>query len=394
MNDAIGSRPLRIGIATDALRERMVEGEARIANGGVGVYIYQLVKHLLTVDTVNEYFLMRPGKGLLDIYRHPRVRTVFLPDTKFHRAAALLGSAYARPTRELRLDLMHFPNMFGGGSLSASVKQVATVHDLTPLIMPASHPMTRVIASRMAIGRAMRRSHRVIVPSRATADDLVSRRLLSRDKIICIPSGINPLMKRVEPTPELATRYHLTNPFVLTVGVLEPRKNQMILLEVLRELRNQGHQLDLVIIGRPGWRWNPRLAMEKNRDIWPSVKILVDVPDSDLAEFYSRAELFFYPSLYEGFGLPILEAMACGTPVISSSTSSMPEVGGPAALYADPHDARAFASHAIRLLCDRALRQSLIDAGVERARKFSWEASARATLAVYEEVAHGNVLNE
>ena len=158
----IGSRPLRIGIATDALRERMVDGEARIANGGVGVYIYQLVKHLLTVDTVNEYFLMRPGKGLLDIYRHPRVRTVFLPDTKFHRAAALLGSVYARPARESRLDLMHFPNMFGGGSLSASVKQVATVHDLTPLIMPASHPVTRVIASRMAIGTAMRRSHRLL----------------------------------------------------------------------------------------------------------------------------------------------------------------------------------------------------------------------------------------
>ena len=195
-------------------------------------------------------------------------------------------------------------------------------------------------------------------------------------------------MKRVEPTPELATRYNLSNPFVLTVGVLEPRKNQMILLEVLRELRNQGHQLDLVIIGRPGWRWNPRLAMQNNRDIWPSVKILVDVPDADLAEFYSRAEIFFYPSLYEGFGLPILEAMACGTPVISSSTSSMPEVGGSAALYADPHDAHAFVAHAIRLLGDRALRQSLIHAGLERAKKFSWEASARATLAVYEELTH------
>src|SRR5579863_9863721 len=97
------ARPLRIGIVTDSMRERVVDGEARIANGGVGVYIYQLVKHLLSIDTVNEYFLIRPGKGLLDIYRHPRAHNVFLPDTKYHRAAALLGGVYSRPARELRL---------------------------------------------------------------------------------------------------------------------------------------------------------------------------------------------------------------------------------------------------------------------------------------------------
>src|SRR5208337_2092341 len=133
---------------------------------------------------------------------------------------------------------------------------------------------------------------------------------------------------------EFAARYQISRPFILTVGVLEPRKNQVMLLDVLRELRKEGHDLELIIIGRPGWRWTNPLTLEKYQDLRPWVRILADIPDPDLIEFYNRAELFVYPSFYEGFGLPILEAMACGTPVIASNASSMPEVGGPAALFA------------------------------------------------------------
>src|ERR1039457_4121450 len=164
MTAEIATRPLRIGIATDALHERIVDGEVRIANGGVGVYVHQLVSHLLSVDQVNEYFLIRLGQGRLDIYRHPRVRCVFLPRTRLNRAAALIGVEYSRSIRELKLDLVHFPNMFGGGWLRAPAKQVATLQDLTPLIVPSTHPMSRVIAYRILIGQAMRRSDRVIVP--------------------------------------------------------------------------------------------------------------------------------------------------------------------------------------------------------------------------------------
>ncbi len=160
-----GSRPLRIGIATDALYERTVDGEARIANGGVGVYVHQLVSHLLAIDSVNEYFLIRLGEGRLDIYRNPRAQSIFLPGSKFNRAIALLGGAYSRTARDLKLDLMHFPNMFGGGSLRAPARQIATLQDLTPLILPATHPRSRVIAYRTLMRRAMRRSARVIVPS-------------------------------------------------------------------------------------------------------------------------------------------------------------------------------------------------------------------------------------
>jgi len=379
-------RPLRIGIATDALHERVVDRQVRIANGGVGVYVHQLVRHLLSIDRVNEYFLIRFGRGQLDIYSHPRAHGIFLPDTRVNRAVALTGDPYSRLARELRLDLLHFPNMFGGGFRRGQAKQIATVHDLTPLILPSMHPMKRVIATRLALTRCMRDSDRVIVPSQVTGRDLMKTTSVQPGKIVHIPEGVNSTMRRISPTVEFAARYQITRPFILTVGVLEPRKNHNLLLLVLRELRIRGHDLELIIIGRPGWRWRSPLKMMRFEDIRPWVRILADVSDVDLVEFYNRAALFMYPSFYEGFGLPILEAMACGAPVISSSTSSMPEVAGTAALFADPVDAQSFAEQARRVLSDRGLREAMVDAGVTHAKRFTWQASAEATLALYEEV--------
>ncbi len=377
------ARPLRIGIVTDSMRERIVNGEVRIANGGVGVYIYQLIRHLLTVDSVNEYFLIRFDRGFLDVYQHPRAHSVFMPARKIDRALALLGGPYSRPVREFNLDLIHFPNLFGGSSLSPSIRQVATLHDLTPLLFPSMHPRHRVWANRILTRRTLKRTNRIIVPSRATGRDLVETGLASDDRIVCIPHGINPIFRQTEPTSEFARSHQLTRPFILTVGVLEPRKNHLILLEVIRALHQRGHFLELVIIGREGWRWKNPLTMAKYRDLRPWVKVLTDVPDLHLVEFYNRAEIFIYPSFYEGFGLPILEAMACGTPVIASKVSSMPEVGGRAALFADPADPREFVSQALRLLEDRDLRRHVVDTGLQHARQFTWAATARATLAVY-----------
>jgi glycosyltransferase involved in cell wall biosynthesis len=378
--------PLKIGIVTDSMRERTVNGEVRIANGGVGVYIYQLIRHLLAVDSVNEYFLIRFGRGFLDVYEHPRAHNVFMPARKIDRVLALLGGPYSHAVSEFNLDLIHFPNLFGGSSLHPSIKQVATVQDLTPLLFPSMHPQHRVWANRILTRRTLKRTNRIIVPSRATGRDLVEAGLASEDRIVCIPHGVNPMFRHEEGTSDFAARYQLERPFILTVGVLEPRKNHLTLLEVIRALRDRGHRLDLVIIGRPGWRWENPLTMPKYRDLWPWVKVLSDVPDLDLAEFYNRAEMFIYPSCYEGFGLPILEAMACGAPVIASSVSSMPEVGGPAALLADPASPREFIAQALRLLEDKDLRRQVVDAGLRHAQQFTWEAAARATLALYRSV--------
>ena len=168
--------------------------------------------------------------------------------------------------------------------------------------------------------------------------------------------------------------------------MLEPRKNHVLLFEVLRRLRERGEQIDLVIIGRPGWRWRNPLEQPQFKPLRPWVRIIEDVPDADLVEFYNRAAVFAYPSLYEGFGLPILEAMACGTPVVSATGSSLPEVAGDAALYADPRDAEGFAAQVARVLRDPALRAQMVEAGLRRAREFSWRRTAEQTLAVYRSV--------
>jgi glycosyltransferase involved in cell wall biosynthesis len=380
------ARPLKIGIITDGLMERAVDGEVRIANGGVGVYIYQLIKHLFEADPLNEYFLIRYGIGRLDIYQHQRARNVFLRPSKIRRALAMTDLPYAVLAGKYRLDLLHYPNQFGGAFLPRRIKRVATLHDLTPLLFPQFHPRIRVLGFRLLARGSLRRCDRIIVYSANTRRDLLSRGMAEPGAIVNIPLGVNPGLKPGLLTEDFLQRYQLQRPFILTVGVLEPRKNHVILFEMLRRLRQGGMAVDLVVIGREGWRWSTPLSRPQYQPLAPWVRILADVPERDLAEFYGRAAVFAYPSLYEGFGLPILEAMACGTPVVSSSSSSLPEVAGEAALYADPHDAEAFTRQVARLLSEGRLRQRMVEAGLQRARQFSWRRTAEETLAVYQNV--------
>ncbi len=386
MPAAPATRPLRIGIITDGLQERMVDGEVRIANGGVGVYIYQLIRHLLLIDPVNQYYLIRFGAGLLDIYGDSRGHNVFLRPSRPRRLLGMLDVPYTGLVRDLGLDLVHYPNQFGGAFLPRTVKRVATLHDLTPILFPQLHPRARVLGYRMLARYSLRRCDRVIVYSANTRRDLLSRAMAAQGAIVNIPLGVNPAFKPGIATAAFTRRYQLTRPFILTVGVLEPRKNHVLLFEVLRRLRERGEQLDLVIIGRPGWRWRNPLEQAQFKVVRPWVRIIEDVPDTDLVEFYNRAAVFAYPSLYEGFGLPILEAMACGAPVVSATGSSLPEVGGDAALYADPRDAEGFAAQVARVLRDPALRAQMVAAGLRRVREFSWRRTAEQTLAVYRSV--------
>lgn len=381
-----GARPLKIGIITDGLMERRVGGEIRIANGGVGVYIYQLIRHLLEIDPVNEYYLIRFGPGLLDIYRHPRVRNLLLPSSKIRRTLGMADIPYAALVRKHGLDLLHYPNQFGGAFLPRRIKRVATLHDLTPLLFPHFHPRRRVLGFRLLARGSLRRCDRIIVYSDNTRRDLLSRDMAAQGAIVNIPLGVNPSLKPGLASDGFTERYQLHRPYILTVGVLEPRKNHLILFETLRRLREGGREIDLIVIGREGWRWSDPLARPEYMGLAPWVRILADIPEPEMAEFYSRAAVFVYPSLYEGFGLPILEAMACGAPVVSSSSSSLPEVGGDAALYADPANSQEFTAQIARLLDDPGLRQRLSRAGLLRASQFSWYRTARETLAVYHSV--------
>jgi len=376
----------RIGIVTDGLIERRVGNEIRIANGGVGVYIYQLIRSLLEERTANEYFLIRFGQGQLDIYRHSVAHCVPLPVRAWKPVEILLDLPYARLARELHLDLLHFPNQFGGGFLPRAMRRVATLHDLTPILLPRTHPLVRVAAYRMLARLALGKSDRVIVPSHATRKDLVDMKYATDDRVAVIPMGLSDVFKPGVRTSDFTKTYGLERAFILNVGVLEPRKNQSLLFEVLRRIRDAGVDIDLVIVGREGWQWQSPLERAEFEPLRRHVRIFRDVPEAALVEFYGRASVFVFPSIYEGFGLPIIEAMACGAPVVASNNSSLPELGQQAALYANARDAGAFVTLIKRLLDDNELRQGLIAAGKARARQFSWRRTAQLTSELYESV--------
>jgi glycosyltransferase involved in cell wall biosynthesis len=376
----------RIGIVTDGLSERRVGNEVRIANGGVGVYIYQLIRCLLEEDTATEYYLIRFGKGELDIFRHPKAHCIWIPLRLWKPVQFVFDLPYTRLARELHLDLLHFPNQFGGAFLPRTVRRVSTLHDLTPVLLPRMHILVRVAVYRLLARRSLSRSDQVIVPSSATRKDVVQMGYASSERVTVIPMGLSDVFKPCTHTPDFSKTYGLERPFILNVGVLEPRKNQALLFDVLRRLREAGIDIDLVIIGREGWRWQNPLERPEFAPLRPHVHIFRDVPESALVEFYGRASAFVYPSIYEGFGLPIIEAMACGTPVVASDNSSLPELGQDAVLYADAHDAAGFVKQIARLLDDNELRQRLIAAGIARARQFSWRRTAQLTSELYESV--------
>jgi glycosyltransferase involved in cell wall biosynthesis len=377
------TRNPRIGIVTDGLVEHVVDGEARIANGGVGVYIYQLVKHLLEVDYSGEFVLMRHGQGYLDIYRHPRVRAVFFATGRPKALHQAFDRDHRRVAREFALDLIHYPNQFGGIFLPRSIRRVVTLHDLTPLLFPSMHPRVRVLAYKLGSRLALRRADRIMVDSDHTGKDLIAFQPDCAKRVVTVYPGVGAAHSTGGRDPSFLLRKGLQQPYILTVGVLEPRKNHVLLLTALGQLVASGHDLDLVIIGRQGWHWVDPRTRGEYQPLTGRVRILEDVADHEMVEYYRHAAVFAYPSWYEGFGLPVLEAMACGTPVVCSNTSSLPEAGGTAALYADPHDPAAFVAQIVRVLRDGELRGRMVASGLQRAQQLSWRRTALAVMEVY-----------
>ena len=384
------ARPLRIGILTDGLVEREGAGGVEIGNGGVGVYVHQLVTALRRVDPVNTYVTIRLGPGRLDLFTAGGGRDhVTLPGSLAHRLAAWVDVPFARVARAARLDLIHFPNQFGGAFLGRATRRVVTLHDITPLLFPEQHPPRRVLGYKLLLRRALGRADHVIVDATHTADDLVSRRLVERGRVSVIPLAADERFTAAGGDDDVAARYRLPERFILTVGVLEPRKNHARLVAALARLHAGGDAEHLVIVGREGWRWRDPLDDPALAHLRPYVHVLRHVPDADLPGLYRRAAVFAYPSLYEGFGLPLVEAMACGTPAVVSRAASLPEVAGEAALLVDPHDVDGLAAALRSILHDAALAQRLRDAGLRRSRELTWQRTAQATRAVYERVCRG-----
>jgi glycosyltransferase involved in cell wall biosynthesis len=288
-----------------------------------------------------------------------------------------------------RLDLFHAAD-FALPPTMPHTGTVLTVFDLAYEFYPdeTMPGMARYLSA--VVPRSARRADHVITISEASRADLIQRYKLSPDKVsIAYPGVEGRFNPRPDPEREAALQARLElpdNPIVLTVGTLQPRKNHGVLVEAFATLAAASDAV-LVIAGEEGWAYGEVKRQAADLGLEGQVRFVGFVPDDDLPALYRLADVFVYPSLYEGFGLPVLEAMASGLPVVTSNRSSMPEITGPdAGLLIDPTDADEIAHAILSLLGDSQLAPALRERGLERAKAFTWERTAQAVWGVYDKL--------
>ncbi len=283
------------------------------------------------------------------------------------------------------IDLLHVPHF--NIPLLFRKKMVVTIHDLIYLLLPeaVSSPMAKHYASFM-INSALKKAERVITVSNHTREDLLDvfgEQYSAKIKVIHEASGKN--FQRVNDKARIADvrcRYRLSERIILYVGSVKPHKNIPTLLEVFARLKAWGVPHQLVICGR----WDKKEEHLKDKISDRHVRYLGEIPVEDLVTLYSIADVLVHLSLYEGFGLTVLEAMQCGVPVVVSDSSSLPEVAGTAAFVVSPHNLEQIADTVYNVLVNRQLRAGMIETGLEHAKRFSWSETARQTLGIYRSV--------
>ena len=348
---------------------------------GIGVYSRRLMENLVTLDTRHKF---------LFCYRLSRLgqRQLFLrPGTVPGARSAFSVCVYQEPVTfwlPWRAPLFH--SLAQRPPAFHFRHEVVTVFDIFPITgRNYSTPDFRTKFSallREAVGRAAR----VITASHATEKLLIQHAQVPAAKIRVIPLGVDPPAVMLSAEERRRERERILGGdghLILNVGVIQTRKNTLHMLKALQMLPSQ---YKLVLCGGNGYGAEAIHQFIRTESLGERVKVLGHIDDAQLARLYQAASVFLFPSLEEGFGIPVLEAMAAGVPVVTSDVSSMPEVGGDAALYVDPLDPGDIAGKVARAAEDAALREEMIEKGLARAREFTWRRTAEATLAVYEEI--------
>ncbi|CAA9263911.1 MAG: hypothetical protein AVDCRST_MAG56-2684 [uncultured Cytophagales bacterium] len=288
-------------------------------------------------------------------------------------------------------DLYHAPGYIL--PYYARLPSVLTVHDLIALDYPEYCQYETAAYFNLCLPRSIRRADRIIAVSDRVKADILRRFNVEADAIAVIHHGVEKEFKRIvspDALQRVSRTYGLPEKFLLFVGNLEPKKNLSRLIEAFLHLkRHAGIVHKLVIAGKKGWKYEALFRQLGQQEAAGEVMLTGYVAREDMPAIYSLADLFVFPSLYEGFGLPVLEAMACGTPVLTSTAGALPEITGGLYPQADPLDAGDLARKMHLLLTDAGLREKNVRHGTARAGAFSWEKAARQTLRVYEEVLHG-----
>ncbi len=351
------------------------------SQAGIGQYIIHLVNGLAEVDKENEYVLLQSRKDDTTILEEPTFRRVSLWTPSHHR---LERYSLNVELMRLGLDVLHSPDFIPPHR--PSCRSVITVHDLAFLLYP--HFLTKESARYYGhIDQAVRWTDHIIAVSESTKRDTMQHLGVPEDKITVVYEAANPIFRpidRAEAREQVRNRHGLEGPFILFVSTIEPRKNVPTLVRALWQLQEcYKEDVRLVLAGGKGWLFEDAFAIIEELKMDSQVHLLGRVSSEDLLYLYNAAELLAHPAFYEGFGLPPLEAMACGLPVVVSQVASLPEVVGDAGLLIDPHDVDELTVGMWRILNDSELRQEMREKGFRQAERFSWQRAARETLAIY-----------
>ncbi|MEW5983330.1 MAG: glycosyltransferase family 1 protein [Acidobacteriota bacterium] len=362
----------------------------KLRDFGIGTYIRNLLKYLSRLDRDTEYVLLcRP----VDRNALRELGPNFRPLAHASRPYSLREqvSVPARLMQEA-VDLFHAPHYVLPPLVPC--KSVVTIHDCIHLMFPQYLPNRLAYTyARASLWTAAHKAERILTVSETSKSDILRYCSVPAERVVVVYNAIDDRFA-VQPPLELVDRtrerYQLDGPFALYVGNIKPHKNLERLIDAFHLVRREGFErLKLLIIGDQILKY-PRLRRAVDRyKLHKHVRFLGFVPDETLAALYRLATVFVFPSLYEGFGLPPLEAMASGTPVVTSNCSSLPEICGDAAVLVDPYDAASIADGIRQVLVDPGLRASLSERGLARVRHFSWESSIRKVHDVYMHVAAG-----
>jgi glycosyltransferase involved in cell wall biosynthesis len=354
--------------------------------GGPRTYVLGLLEALLQLDRQNEYIVFYNDATHLG--RFPQARELVLPGksplARLWREHVLLPAACRRE----RIDLLHCPK--SAIPFRAPCPTVVTLHDLIPLRHPETEKFAAHCYWRLQIPNAARRSSFIITDSEHARQEIMADYGVPPERIKAVMLGFAPAMlapRDADKGGEIRARYGLPERYLLYVGTIQPRKNIDTLIEAYNRLRQERQFTPkLVIVGRKGWLYDRLFARIDELGLVDEVIFTGFVPDEELPYLYDGALVFAYLSFFEGFGLPPLEAMACGVPVVTSNATSLPEVVGDAGVTVPPADLEQVTAALASILDNPALAATLGERGRARARLFSWEAAARETMAIYQAV--------
>lgn len=375
---------MHIGIDAHAIGARQ---------GGNETYIRNLISALADLDHENRYTLYFSTAQAAASWHHRHanfaVRLLPPPTPLVRVPVALAYELRRRPVDVLHVQYTAPP--------FCPAPIVTTIHDLAFEHLPETFTRRGKTQLRLTVRRTARRAEHILTVSEYSRQDIIKTYRLPPDKVTVTHNGCEAQFTPIGSEQEagaIKRKFGISKDYLLAVGSLQPRKNLVRLLHAYAKLRAQqpDFQLQLVLVGRQLWLYQEILREIKQQNFAADVIVTDYVSDEDLPALYRSAVALVYPSLFEGFGLPPLEAMACGTPVIASDTSSLPEVVGQAALLVDPYDEAAIVQAIWQIARDAFLRQRLQQAGLAQAKQFTWRAAAEKTLAVYRAIAQAKQL--